>query len=103
MSAEDAVVSVLATKRLVRLIVDDTVLQPVRDRVWEVDPPARHRLGYVLTCHSCSSVWAAGAVMIARRSSIGRLICNTLAVSEAVMMIVEAAQRTDSRDFSFST
>ena len=103
MNPEDAAVSVLAAKRLVRLIVDDTVLQPVRDLVWEFDPPARHRLGYVLTCQSCASVWAASAVMIARRSSIGRLICNTLAVSEAVVMIVETAQRTDSRDFSFST
>lgn len=102
----NSIASVLATKRLVRLLVHDTIMEPVRERVWDVDPPSKHRIGYVLTCDSCSSVWSAAVVFALGRSSIGQVICNTLAVSEAALLLTEALEqvrRPDSPDFEFSS
>lgn len=82
--------SVLAAKRLVRLAVDDQVAEPLRELVWKHDPPERHRLGYVLTCHSCSSFWAALFVTIGCFPSTVR---DTLALSEAAILLHEAEER----------
>jgi hypothetical protein len=55
-----------ATARLVRLLRNDTITQPVRDRIIDFDPEAKH-VGYVLSCESCSAVWAAATVVILPR------------------------------------
>ena len=85
-----SIVSVLAAKRLVRLAVDDQVAEPVREFVWKHDPPEKHRLGYVLTCHSCSSFWASAIVA---SCCLPPTLRYTLALSEAVLLLDQVETR----------
>lgn len=65
-SATDLAVSGLATYRLTRLITRDTITAPLRERVWKNHPPHSSKLGYVLTCEWCSSIYAASVLEISR-------------------------------------
>lgn len=77
----------LATKRLTTLIVDDHVMAPVREKIWKIDPPEKMRLGFVVTCHACTSVWAAGLV---RSGILPPVLRDTLALSELVLIAKKA-------------
>jgi hypothetical protein len=59
-----AVIYALATYRLTRLVVVDSITGPLRERVWRTRPPHESRLGYLLTCPWCTSVWAASALVL---------------------------------------
>jgi hypothetical protein len=59
--AADIAVGVLATRRLVRLVVEDEITYPLRMRASKLHPA----VGYLVTCQACSSVWAAAAVTLA--------------------------------------
>lgn len=63
---KDLAVSALATYRLTRLITTDEIFSPVRDKIWAKHPPESSRLGYLITCNWCSSVYAASALQISR-------------------------------------
>ena len=65
-SMTDLALSGLATYRLTRLITRDTITAPLREKVWEKHPPHSSKLGYVLTCEWCSSIYAASALEICR-------------------------------------
>jgi hypothetical protein len=52
------IVGGLAVHRLTRLLVEDTIADPIRDRIREAAPEGR--LAYFLTCPWCVSVWVAG-------------------------------------------
>lgn len=65
-SVADLAISGLAAYRLTRLITRDTITAPLRDRVWESHPPHSSKLGYVLTCEWCSSVYSASLLEISR-------------------------------------
>lgn len=56
----------LATYRLSRLIVEDEITSPIRERVWKHHPPHTSKFGYLFTCYWCSSVYAASALEISR-------------------------------------
>lgn len=56
----------LATYRLSRLAIEDEITAPLRDRVWKRYPPHTSRIGYLLTCYWCSSMYAASALEISR-------------------------------------
>lgn len=56
----------LATYRLTRLITRDTITAPTRTRVWDYYPPESTRLGYLLTCEWCTSIYVASALEISR-------------------------------------
>lgn len=83
-SVVDFAVVALATKRITRLIVDDTILDEVRDAFWERFPPEESKLGYVITCHACSSVWAAAIVA---SGLVPKKLVTLLALSEAALQI----------------
>jgi len=51
------VVLALATYRLCRLIVEDTLLESLRNLVWRRFPPTT-KLGYLITCYWCTGIWA---------------------------------------------
>lgn len=65
------VVDALATYRLTRLVVEDEIAAPLRDRVWARDDPGMARIGYLVTCPWCVSFWVAVAVVAARRAAPG--------------------------------
>jgi hypothetical protein len=58
--AADLVIGVLATRRLVRLIVEDEVTHPLRVKASKIHPAVE----YLVSCQACSSVWAAAAVTL---------------------------------------
>jgi len=74
---------VMAAKRLTRLAVDDAIADEVRDKVWDRFPKNRSKLGYLISCHACTSVWA-GAVV--RSGVLPRFVRDTLAMSELVLV-----------------
>jgi len=59
-------VTALATYRLSRLAVEDEITAPIREKVWKFAPPERSKVGYLLTCYWCSSIYAASALEISR-------------------------------------
>lgn len=64
---KDLIVDSLATYRLTRLVTEDVIAAPVRDKIFEKHPPHDRSWSYVLTCPWCSSVWIGIGVMIARK------------------------------------
>lgn len=53
----------LATYRLTRLITTDNITEPIRERIWKKYPPHSSKLGYLITCNWCMSVWVASIVV----------------------------------------
>lgn len=66
MTPTQLVISGLATYRLTRLVTTDEIAEPVREKVWAAYPPESSKLGYLITCNWCTSVWAASALQISR-------------------------------------
>lgn len=91
MNAVEAVTRGLATYRLSRLIVEDEITAPIRDRIWKNHPPHTSRFGYLFTCYWCSSMYAASALEISRiiAPKTTRTVETVLALS-AVAGIVAA-------------
>jgi hypothetical protein len=56
----------LATYRLSRLVIEDEITSDVRNKVWKRYPPESSKIGYLLTCYWCSSMYAASALEISR-------------------------------------
>jgi len=61
-------VDALATYRLVKLVRDDRITEPVRDAVEAHNgPPERSKVTYLLNCPWCLSIYAGAALTLARR------------------------------------
>jgi hypothetical protein len=54
----------LATFRIARLLTEDQLTSPIRDRIWKKFPPST-QFGYLWTCMWCMSFWAALPLSIA--------------------------------------
>lgn len=63
----DVAVDVLATYRLTRLVVEDVITAPAREKIFEKYPPNEDKWSYALTCPWCASIWLGAGVAIARR------------------------------------
>lgn len=72
--------NILATKRLTRLLIDDVILEDFRRMVFQRWDPAENKLGYLLTCSKCASVWIGGLVV---SGIIPDKVLDLLAYSEA--------------------
>jgi hypothetical protein len=59
-------ITALATYRLSRLAIEDEIAAPLRDKIWSKYPPERSKIGYLLTCYWCTSIYAASALEISR-------------------------------------
>lgn len=64
----DELLDALATYRLTKLVIEDKILEPIRDRLFDRYPPST-QIGYLLTCPWCVSMWAGIAVVASRRVS----------------------------------
>jgi hypothetical protein len=53
----------LSVFRICRLLVEDEILSAPRERFWVKFPPESSKLGYLLTCYWCLSIWV-GVVVI---------------------------------------
>lgn len=95
-SATALVTGGLATYRLTRLITEDEITRPLRERLWEKYPPESSKIGYIPTCEHCSAVYAAAAVTaLATGAShyapkpvqlVSNVLLATLALSGAVSL-----------------
>lgn len=85
----DLVEDALATHRLTKLVLDDQLTAPVRDWVFKRFPPESTRLGYLLTCPWCASIWLGAGVTTARfvAPRAWRPIARLLALSSATGLL----------------
>ncbi|WP_187366756.1 DUF1360 domain-containing protein [Nocardioides dongxiaopingii] len=82
--AVSLLVDALATYRLVKLVKDDKIAEPVRDRVVEAQgPPDRSKVSYLVHCPWCLSIYFGAAVTLARHRWPGptALVSRSLALS----------------------
>lgn len=77
----------LATKRLTTLVVEDEIARDIRDRVWDSYPPETTKLGYLISCRKCTSIWAGAAVLLLGSSKWTRWIVGALTLSEASLQL----------------
>lgn len=57
------VVLALASYRLTRLLVIDTIFEPMRDAIWSRFAPS-HPVGYLFTCMWCMSIWVSSLLVL---------------------------------------
>jgi hypothetical protein len=74
----------LAVRRATKLVVEDEVTEDLRELVWKHFPPEENKLGYLFTCHACTSVWAAAVV---RSGVLPRWSRDILALSELSLLL----------------
>lgn len=49
---------IVAVYRLTKLVLDDQILDDVRNKIWDRYPPESTKIGYLFTCPWCTSIWA---------------------------------------------
>jgi hypothetical protein len=64
--ALDLAVDALAVFRLTKLVVDDEIFADAREKLLDRFHPDETKIGYLITCPWCVSIWAGGAVVVAR-------------------------------------
>lgn len=72
--------NVLATSRLVRLVREDDITEPLRDQVMMKYPKVP------IHCISCLSVWAGFAIFGLSKFKCGKFVVSALALSEATII-----------------
>lgn len=98
MKALKAAVLVAATARIATLVSKDEIMAPVRYKIddWADGKPygsVPERLQYLINCHRCSSVWAAGAVLVLNAAGpAGAAVLGVLALSQAGMSLIEVLE-----------
>lgn len=78
--------TLLATRRITSLVTEDAITEDIREAVTRRYPPEHHKLGYLVTCRKCTSVWAAlAALSLVALSNVPvvRSVLYALALSEA--------------------
>lgn len=81
-------VTILAARRLTYLVTDDKITEDLRTWVEGRFPPETHKLGYLVTCRKCTSVWvgvALGLLTLSNSKSVSSVV-HGLALSEAVIV-----------------
>jgi len=82
MGAVEFLILGLATFRLTRLVTRDAIFESARNRFWGRFPPESSKLGYLLTCEWCLSVWLASALFVsAMISTVTVLVATPFALS----------------------
>lgn len=94
------VVGALAVARLTSLITEDEITEPIRSRVTEwsdryPEGSVPDRLGYLVSCQRCVSVWAAGGVLVASYFRPTRPLVRILAASQAALAANAGAEWLD--------
>lgn len=59
----DLLILALATYRLARLIIEDTVTERLRNAIWSKYPPSQG-VGYLITCYWCTGFWVASLLVL---------------------------------------
>lgn len=59
----------MAVYRLTRLLVEDEITEDLREIIFDRFDPRDSKLGYLLTCYWCTSIWSAIIVFGLRKIS----------------------------------
>jgi hypothetical protein len=91
----------LATQRLTQLVTEDSLTEPLRERIDDWASGAerfslRDRVAVLSGCPACISVWAGGAVLLAQRTRLGRILVRILAASAAALLLDAGSRRLES-------
>jgi hypothetical protein len=89
-------VNSLAAARLTRLVVEDEVFEPIRKLAFKADPQSKH-VGFIVTCHACTSVWAGLLLMTAPSWVIPRRVREALAVSELTLLVKAGRDKVEGK------
>jgi len=84
-------VDVLAGHRLTRLVTEDVITAPVREKIFAKYPPTEDRWSYALTCPWCASIWIGGGIALFRKffPEVWNPVAEMLAISSATGLIAE--------------
>jgi hypothetical protein len=90
-SAVDLLTDGLATFRLTKFVIDDELLADARDRFLDKHPPESTKLGYLIGCPWCVSIYLGGAVVLARALAPRQwdLVARALSLSAVTGLIAE--------------
>ena len=77
---------IVAVYRLTKLVTDDKLTEDIREAIFSKFPPNSSKLGYLLSCGWCTSIWAGLIVFGLRRvsQSTADYLSATLAASALV-------------------
>lgn len=84
-------VDVLAGHRLTRLVTEDVITAPMRQKIFTKHPPKEESWSYVLTCPWCASVWVGFGIAVFRKffPEVWNPVAEALAISSAAGLITE--------------
>lgn len=83
-----------ATVRLTKLILEDYITEPIRDKVWS-KYPADTKIGYLFTCPWCMSIWSAASLsLLSKVSPRTSKVVNTVLTAS---LLTGYADRIESR------
>jgi hypothetical protein len=88
----DAAIQALAAYRLTRLVIEDEITEPLRDKVVQrFGAPADSKLSYLSTCPFCVSMYASAGIVMADMMvpRLARPVIRALALSAAVSLAYE--------------
>lgn len=94
-SPQEILLNALATYRLTRLVVQDEITVELRAKAFEqikkLPDPVANKLSYLITCPWCVSIWAAGVLLILRKTSpeLAEFLTGLLAASAVAGVISE--------------
>lgn len=85
------IVDVLAGHRLTRLVTEDVITAPLRQKIFAKHPPTEESWSYALTCPWCASVWIGLGIAVLRRCAptLWEPLAEALATSSVVGLITE--------------
>ena len=81
----------LAVHRLTRLVVSDTITEPLRDRILAKKPPEPTSWTFALTCPWCASIWT-GAGLAAFRALVPKKISEPVIFALAASSVTGAIE-----------
>lgn len=84
-------VDVLAGHRLTRLVTEDVITAPAREKIFKKYPPTEDRWSYALTCPWCTSMWLGLGIAVFRKffPEVWNPVAEALAISSAAGLIAE--------------
>jgi hypothetical protein len=94
---KDVLVGGLATYRVTKLVIDDEIFREPREKVLSAlmkdGSPLAMKAYYLLTCPWCVSIWAAGGLLLLKKTSPGlyEVLASVLASSALTGVLAERA------------
>jgi hypothetical protein len=92
MAAVDIGVDALAVHRLTKFVIDDEIFADLREKITDRYPPESTKIGYLVGCPWCVSVYMGTAAVVARAlfPKQWTMLSRALAFSSVTGMVYES-------------